>query len=331
MPLRWPLSMALASVEGEVWALTSFEAVGLIQPAANGRVDFQIRTRVAVLATTVDTLEFQPGLSIDGVRSIWNLGPFLRAPIGHDGTELFAARVRSEGDRAGDVEALARLADRVDAVSALGEPIDALDDRLSRVDALAGALQTLESALDLRDVFGQLSVVARRVLAHDFAIVGLYEDGRRIRPHALSAPAGWTIPEVVESPYPTPVGGSWSFGITHDLARHPVEHSMPAAVLGLRSAVRVPIRIGDRMSGVLNFSAFQSHRYTDADVAIARRIAEYVALALSHHRLADEARAAAAVGSAPRTSRCSRGCWPLSPVLSMSAKCSIACPRSAGG
>jgi transcriptional regulator with GAF, ATPase, and Fis domain len=75
----------------------------------------------------------------------------------------------------------------------------------------------------------------------------------------------------------------------------PTERNMPATRLGLRSSLRIPIRIDGRVAGAVIFSAFQTNRYTVADVPIARRIADYVTLALSHQRLADNARDAAAV------------------------------------
>ena len=42
--------------------------------------------------------------------------------------------------------------------------------------------------------------------------------------------------------------------------------------------------------GGLNFGARETSRFTPADVAIGLRIADYVALALSHHQRAEEAR-----------------------------------------
>jgi transcriptional regulator with GAF, ATPase, and Fis domain len=295
MPPRWPLSIALASIEPDVWASTTFEALGLIQPSADGRLLVQIRTRLAVSEALADAAALEPGGEIHRVRSVWNLGPLVRVPVGSDGVELFAAGGPS-ADTEPQVAAVARLAERVAAISDAGESIDALDDRLTRVDAVGAVLHTLESALDLREVFSELSVVARRVLPHDFSIVSLHENRRqRIRMHALVAPPGWTMPDVIDNPYPTTLSETWTFNIIHDLSVHPIERNMPATLRGLRSAIRVPIRLGENQTGALDFGAFAPHRYTDADLPVVRRIGEYVALALSHRRLADDAREAAEV------------------------------------
>src|SRR5262245_18738238 len=162
----WPLSMALASFEAELWASTPFRAIGLVEPAANGRVDVHIRTRLVSTSTTIDATELEPGGAIDGLRASWELGPLIRTPIELGGAALIAAYPASAPDQRDHDQSLARIADRIAAVSAAGEPIEALDDRLTRSDALAAMLGTLGSALDLRDVFGQLSVVARQVLPH---------------------------------------------------------------------------------------------------------------------------------------------------------------------
>src|SRR6185295_2202802 len=83
--------------------------------------------------------------------------------------------------------------------------------------------------------------------------------------------------------------------VTRDLAAHPIDRHLAGARSGLRSGVRVPIRLDGAVAGVIDFSSFRTNQYTYADVPILRRIADYVALALSHQKLADEAHRAAAV------------------------------------
>ena len=63
----------------------------------------------------------------------------------------------------------------------------------------------------------------------------------------------------------------------------------------MRSSLRLPIRLGGKVVADLNFMSLEPARYTSEDVLIGRRIAEHVALALSHFRLAEEAREAAAL------------------------------------
>jgi GAF domain-containing protein len=50
------------------------------------------------------------------------------------------------------------------------------------------------------------------------------------------------------------------------------------------------LRRGDDLLGALSFTSLSPVHYTSADVAVARRIGDYVALALSHQQLAEAAR-----------------------------------------
>jgi len=286
--------MALAAIEGDVWASPRLAAFGLIEPAPDGGLLFEIRTRLAVAGAVTTAVEFRPGGEIDRVRGVWQLGPLVRVPLNGDGAELFAAPP-ADGNEL-EPALVAALGERVTAAYAAGESIDAAEDRLTRVHAVADALQALGSALDLREVFSQLSVAARQAVPHDLCLVSLREDGgRRLRLHALAAPDGMTIPEIIDNPYSLALSRTWTINIVHDLANHPLERNMPAARIGLRSAIRVPIALGGDLIGALDFGAFAPHRYTDADRAIVLRLGEYVVLALSHQRLANEAREAAEV------------------------------------
>ena len=61
----------------------------------------------------------------------------------------------------------------------------------------------------------------------------------------------------------------------------------------MRSLLRVAIRIQGEVVGVIDFGSFTPALYTPADVLIGHRIADHVALALSHQRLAEEAQRSA--------------------------------------
>src|SRR5262245_61137233 len=275
MPSRWSLPNALGSIESAVWSTPSIGAVGLIEPAGNGWTELHFRTRLAVSQTRMPSAEYEPGGLIDRIRGVWKLGPLVRVPIGVGGAELYVASVAEVAASTVDtaLDTARGLAERVQAVAGAGEPIDILDDRMTRIEAIGDVLQALGSALDLREVFNELSAVARRAVPHDLSVVSLHEDEHhRIRRYALSAPAGWTLPDVVENPYPTQLSSAWTSVFVHDLAKHPLEQNLDHAMLGLRSAVRVRIQLDDGTSGGLDFSAFGPDRYTDADVPIVRRI-----------------------------------------------------------
>ena len=60
--------------------------------------------------------------------------------------------------------------------------------------------------------------------------------------------------------------------------------------LGHRSALLVPIRLEGRVHAIVSFQSLQPAHFTKDDVLIAHRIADHMALALSHERLAEEQR-----------------------------------------
>ncbi len=103
---------------------------------------------------------------------------------------------------------------------------------------------------------------------------------------------GLALPEVLDNPYAEVFDDGWEFAIYTDMTTHPIERERPPARIGLRSVLRVPIRIDGKVAGVLNLAAFEADQFRIADVAIARRLADTVTLAISHHRLSQEAQKA---------------------------------------
>jgi Nif-specific regulatory protein len=61
----------------------------------------------------------------------------------------------------------------------------------------------------------------------------------------------------------------------------------------MRSWLKVPVRLSGQVQGSIGFFHREPGRYTTEDGEVARRIADRVALVISHHRLAEEARTAA--------------------------------------
>jgi transcriptional regulator with GAF, ATPase, and Fis domain len=88
-------------------------------------------------------------------------------------------------------------------------------------------------------------------------------------------------------PYPRVQTASWLYRFVDDLRTHPLEHGLELVKAGGRSSLRVAIRLEDTILGVLNFTSRDLTPYTAADLAVSRRIADYVGLALSHQRLAE--------------------------------------------
>ena len=165
-------------------------------------------------------------------------------------------------------------------------------ERLRRHRELEALVPALASALDLREVFEQVSGIARRVIPHDRMTLGLLSDDRT--ENRLWAVTGdrATLPETYPIPESERDQMALGFQIVADAGRDLPPDSARRSILlanGLRSSLRVPIRLEGRVVGALSFHAAEPGRFGDGDVELARRVADQVALAFSHQRLSEEA------------------------------------------
>jgi transcriptional regulator with GAF, ATPase, and Fis domain len=168
-------------------------------------------------------------------------------------------------------------------------------ERSRRLELAAGLLPTLLHVLDVREVFDRLSETAKQALPHDMLLLALFNDDlTTIRIFAGAGRGSEPGPELPHH-YPPPVTDAWQFDIVDDHSIHPREHDRPPSKAGARSSLRLPIRFNDRVIGGVAFYSFQTHNYTTADVPIGLRLAEQVAVGLSHYRLAEQSRQAAAL------------------------------------
>jgi transcriptional regulator with GAF, ATPase, and Fis domain len=171
-----------------------------------------------------------------------------------------------------------------------GETVEQV--QLARLAALDELLPTLAGVLDIREVFERVSVIARKVIPHDtMSLPLLTEDKAGLTIYAVSGDRS-RFPEIVPVPdhHRALVTAPWEYLIYRDIQDDPLERDTPPGRAGYRARVVVPIRLHGDFLGGLDFLSFQPDVYTVGDVLVARRIADHVALALSHQRLADEAR-----------------------------------------
>jgi hypothetical protein len=132
-------------------------------------------------------------------------------------------------------------------------------------------------------------VIARQALPHDLLILRVFsEDLTRLTTYASSR-GGAAVGIPMPQNYPVALTRSWNFDIVDDLSVHPIEQHQRAVAMGARSALRIPIWFGDRVIGGVGFLSNEPAKYRTADVAIGRRLADYVAVGLSHHELAERA------------------------------------------
>ena len=167
--------------------------------------------------------------------------------------------------------------------------------RRRRIDAIDALLPTLAQALDVRAVFNQVSAVVQPVLHHDrLVLTSLSADQRTITIDALS---GEPVPDLsTNSTIQRDCEGPSVFEpeVVPDIEAAPQlrERCERARKLGIRSLLRIPLRLAGGRVGALLFLAKAPGAYSDDDIVVGRRVADFVSLALSYQRLAEEERLA---------------------------------------
>src|SRR6516165_10303270 len=77
----WPLTVALSSIEAELWSTTRFSAAGFIEPQDDDRVRFEVHTVAATGAAVLHRDQLQPGATAR-LRELWQLGPVISTACG---------------------------------------------------------------------------------------------------------------------------------------------------------------------------------------------------------------------------------------------------------
>ena len=172
--------------------------------------------------------------------------------------------------------------------------------RRERLDSLERLLHTMAESLDIRHVFAEVSEVIRGGLPHDMlAVTSWAEDGRSFRVYALSGvqmddPAFWEPTMLTDEDRALLHRDAY---VVHDIEAEIPPGSVRGTIfrrLAARSALRVPMPLGNAVFGSLFFLSRETDQYSDEDLGFARRVADHLALALSHQRLAEAARRDAA-------------------------------------
>jgi transcriptional regulator with GAF, ATPase, and Fis domain len=170
--------------------------------------------------------------------------------------------------------------------------------RRERIDSLRGLLHTMAGALDIRHVFTEISDVVRGGLPHDIlAITAWGQDGGSFRLYAVAGAetdAELLAPKVLTGDDRAQLNRD-AYVIHDSNAELPLE-SIRGKIFrrfGVRSALRVPMPLGAEVFGSLFFLSRLTDSFSEDDVDFARRVADHLALALSHERLAAAARSQA--------------------------------------
>ena len=305
----------LSAFKAEMQAIADVEAFGLVLPSAGEQVQWFNRHRVGgtahllpiellppVLTPPCTAVSCVSASTLDAgspfvVRLLaYGIDSLLAIPLPGDLGLFWAGARRDSPFGEAQVAALGPLVDRVAAVLIAPESRDARLARLSRIDQVEQMLTVIAGALDVREMFPRLSDLARSVLPHDAATIQLLDDDQtHARVYALNGMPREDIPEVFSTNYAPVFSERFRYSIHDDLAASPAERDRPTARAGLRSALRLPLRFGGRVGGALEFSSAAHATYTEGDVPVARRIADYITLAISHQRMGEQARRAAAL------------------------------------
>jgi transcriptional regulator with GAF, ATPase, and Fis domain len=288
--------VARSDLSPRLWPPEAFEAGLLDDAGAHLDPSFRVDREIAeagvrtLLRAPVSRAADQPGLLWMGSSAPGTLTP----------VHLGLARAIA------DLVSLALAQDRL---------LRAERERRRRAEALESLLPALAEVLDVRDVFRQVSRIAQEVLPHDLLGLAVFsEDHRNVRVFAASDPQVAELPEfpIPEDIVPTL---SWDFFLAREITlfpgtrrarvrafrpdgngEHTVEVEMPEvghrliSGHGIKCQLRVPLRRGGKVVGGLVFNSRTPEHFRLEDADVARRIADHVALALSHQRLADEQR-----------------------------------------
>jgi transcriptional regulator with GAF, ATPase, and Fis domain len=184
-------------------------------------------------------------------------------------------------------------------------------ERSRRAMALEGLLPTLAQALDVRQVFRQVSEITQGVIPHDRLVLSLLgPDGTSVGTHALlpggeledlpppnasllALYQGTIIRDIaVVDPssrtvklFPLSIDGEHAAAIELRLDAVRFRHAGGKA---MRSLVAVPVKALGKFVGGLLFLSRRSDAYGPEDADLAHRVADHVSLALAHQRLAEE-------------------------------------------
>jgi transcriptional regulator with GAF, ATPase, and Fis domain len=166
------------------------------------------------------------------------------------------------------------------------------DDTRRRLEALDDLLPMLSQVLDIREVFERVSQIASKVLPHDGLSLLVLNDERTSIIVYADTDGTRHMPRIVPLPdfYRAQVETGWDHILQDDMQLSPHDRDTPPGLAGFRARVAVPVRAIGEDRAAIDFMSRQVGAYTASDILIARRIADHVAMALSHYRLAEQSR-----------------------------------------
>jgi transcriptional regulator with GAF, ATPase, and Fis domain len=164
------------------------------------------------------------------------------------------------------------------------------------VEACDELLRALATVLDIRQVFPRVSEIARTVLPHDMLSLTFHEQDGSLVVQAASEHTDLCGTRMMVRAASQVEDDSFTlvddFEITPCPIVEPRDFKNNVLKAGFRSALLVRLKAGQQPIG-LQFWAKHPRAFDASQVPLARRIADHVALAVSHERLAAAAKDAA--------------------------------------
>ena len=164
--------------------------------------------------------------------------------------------------------------------------------RSAAIESSAELLRTISSVLDIRTVFPRISEIAKKMLPHDaLAMVFVDEDRRFVR--QAHAPDDFPDPPFVTHKTPLPRELIITDITTATLpVFEPADAFAPVIAAGYHSFMGVMLPAREQVIE-LSFWSKGVGAFDQRDLPLARRIADYVALSVSHEQLVEAERQAA--------------------------------------
>jgi len=162
-------------------------------------------------------------------------------------------------------------------MTAIAERTDCSPTKLDPFDDL---LALVARGLDVREMFHQFSAIAARLVPHHQASLFVpTDDGSTFGMYATTGNVEEPVSRVEVGPF-------------IDAAEQILDR-VPGPERGLKSGLKVPVRMNDRFIGTLGLFSRHSSAYAGDDLRHAQRLANYLAVAIVHQRLAEQTRDAA--------------------------------------
>jgi DNA-binding NtrC family response regulator len=168
-------------------------------------------------------------------------------------------------------------------------------ERQRSLDASDELLRAMATVLDVRQVFPRVSQIAATVLPHELLTFAFVNEQGEFVIHAVSDGSDPLFPRAKLT---DAVPKGETFRLIGDLMTDPLPPTEPAGfwdqirAAGYRSTLWIDRAAGDQLFG-LQFWSTRRAGFEESQVPVGRRIADHLALAISHERLAETERHAA--------------------------------------